>query len=69
MGVTSTIRYFAKDFPDRPLKEIMVGTWKKQYELHLKARSLSEKSTNSAKEIMGPSVKRRHPFLLGVSIG
>ena len=64
MGVTSTIRFFKKDFPDRPLKESTVRTWKKQYELQLKARIISGRSTNLTK--MEPRAKRGCPFLLGV---
>ena len=66
MGVTNTIRFFKKDFPDRPLKEGTVRTWKKQYESQLKARRISGKSTDLTK--MESSAKRGRPFLLGVSM-
>ncbi len=47
MGVANTIRFFKKKFPD--LKESMARTWKKQYELELKAKHKSGESTDLKK--------------------
>jgi hypothetical protein len=39
MGVTSILRFFNKDFADRPLKESAVRTWATKYKKELALRS------------------------------
>ena len=39
MGVTSTLKFFEKDFTDRPLKESTVRTWATKYKKELALRS------------------------------
>ena len=58
-GVTGTIRYYAKTFPDIPLKETSVRRMKNDYLSHLKT---SEKSED-VQEL--PGKKRGRPLLLG----
>ena len=58
-GVTTTIRYYAKAFPDIPLKETSVRRMKNDYLSHLKTSESSE----GAQEL--PGKKRGRPLLLG----
>ena len=58
-SVTATIRYYAKTFPDIPLKETSVRRMKNNYLSHLK---VSEKSKD-VQEL--PDKKRGRPLLLG----
>ena len=60
MGVTSTIRYFEKDFTDRPLKESTVRTWKNEY---IKELALQNKFGSTKVVLKGK--RRGHPLLLG----
>lgn len=64
MGVTNTLRFYKKEFSDKPLKESTVRTWKVQYEQELKRRHKFEtgKETGVTKLVSG---KRGRPFLLG----
>ena len=39
MGVTSTLRFFHKEFVDRPLKESTIRTWATKYKKELALRS------------------------------
>ena len=43
-GVTSTVRYFAAEFVDRPLNEATVRVWVKQYKQELSLRKKEDKS-------------------------
>ena len=62
MGVSNTMRFFKKEFSDRPLKESTVRTWKDKYELELKLRHKLGKPMEVKKL---ESAKRGHPLLLG----
>ena len=62
MGVTSTLRYFEKEFVDRPLKESTVRTWATNYKIELALRSKFGKDMEITKL---ESAKRGPPLLLG----
>ena len=61
MGVSRTLRFFSKDFADRPLKECTVRTWVSLYRKELASRSKFGKDTD-IREL--PSKRRGHPLLL-----
>ena len=61
-GVTNTIRYFRKEFNDRPLKESTVRTWMNAYKKEL-ARRVRLKQSLTIDKL--PKKKRGHPYLLG----
>ena len=65
-GVTSTIRYYAKKYPERPLlKESSVRTWKNKYTAELGRR----KRTGGDMDVTElPQKKRGRPLLLGVEL-
>ena len=58
-GVTTTIRYYAKAFPNIPLKETLVQRMKNDYLSHLK----TSESSKDVQEL--PGKKRGRPLLLG----
>ena len=43
MGVTNSLRHFAKEFVDRPLKVSTVRTWVKKYKKELESRKRHNK--------------------------
>ena len=60
-GVTNTIRFFSKEFVDRPLKESTVWTWMTKYRQELASRiKLGKKLT--IEELQ--TKKRCHPYVL-----
>ena len=62
MGVTSTLRFYQKEFADRPLKESTVHTWATKYKKEMAQRSRFGREMEIAKL---ESVKRGPPLLLG----
>ncbi len=62
MGVTSTLRFYQKEFADRPLKESTVRTWATKYKIEMAQRSRFGKEMEIAKL---ESAKRGPPLLLG----
>ena len=65
MGVTNTIRFFRKEFSDRPLTESTVCTWKNKYEQEIKLRHKFGRPTEVEKLESG---RRGHPLLLGAAL-
>lgn len=61
-GVTNTIRYFNKKFPDRELKESTVRTWTSNYKNELAAKKKRGEYLSITKLA---SKKRGRPLLLG----
>ena len=62
MGVTGSIRYFAKnEFVGRPLKESTVRTWMNQYRRQLKLKASGSEATVESLD----QKRRGRPFLLG----
>ena len=59
-GVTATIRYYAKAFPNLPLKETTVQRLKNSYQLSLKAGQGSSKDFQEL-----PGKKRGRPLTIG----
>ena len=62
MGVTSTLKFFEKDFADRPLKESTVRTWATKYKKELALRRKFGKKMEITKLESAP---RGPPLLLG----
>ena len=61
-GVTSTLRYYSKHFPDFQLKETLVRRLKNEYRASMK-RPRDDTSTKDVQEL--PSKKAERPLLLG----
>ena len=60
MGATNTIKYFQKEFVERPLKESTVRTWMNKYKAELAER---RKFDSEMKVSKLPSKKRGHPLI------
>ena len=58
--MTNTLKFFKKEFEDRPLKESTVRTWVKQYTHQLATQSTKETEVD---ELV--IKKRGRPLLLG----
>ena len=63
MGVTNAMRFFRKEFHDRPLQKSIVRSWKNKYEQQLKYRQRCDKSTKI--ENLECARRKGHPLLLG----
>ena len=65
-GVTNTLRYFNKEFVNRPLKESTVRTWMTVYKKELASRV--KLGAESFKIEKLKTKKRGHPYWLGEEI-